>query len=444
MHNEFFENYYDHIQLLSKRCTKDQSRIIIRLQKGKIYFLSTFNGCIEQEYIKLFEGINLHKFTKNGLVLFASSDRMHLQDVSVRLYQELDNIIKSYKGHKVHSFPLQIENPKHKEGSPNIEEVFDLSTDYLRNTILQIYDLLNKSITDSYFVSLDIESVSSIWQISCEDIVNTFTEFSSYIIYTLENKQTGNIVKNFVQLKRDEIKDRNINVNSIQQEIHHLIKFTDNLNIRQKNEKLDIQPALIVLDQNITKEIITKLYQQDLYETLRNISKYSDSLPDNEEYIEHYDKLCSKRFISVNTDSILRQPLFYQRPQFLDRCLTFKESIEIDLIDHNIESVVSKLSEHFQLKNILLLYGSSYDSYYLNTVTNESIVLNPMYGVYTTNGKDLTYVKPEYVEIPNINKLRLIKGDKYHLVSLPIHNIYMGLHGFSYSFILNPENVILV
>lgn len=444
MHNDFFENYYDHIQLLSKRSTKDQSKIFIRLQKGKLYSLSTFNGFIEQEYIKSFEGINLHKFTKNGYILFASSDRMHLQDVSIRLYQELDNIIKSYKGHKVHSFPVKIELPENKVEDANLEETVDFDTNYLHNTILHIYESLDSTVVDNYFLHLNLESISSVWQISYENIIHQFTEFSCYIIYTLENKQTGKIVKNFIQLKPDEIKNRNINVNSIRQEINQLITFTDSLNIQQEDEKINIQPSLIILDQNLTKEIIIKLYQQDLHSTLFNISKYSDSLPDNEEYLEHYDKLCNQKLISVNSDTTLRQMLFNQKPQFLHRCLIFEENVKIDLTEHNVENLARQLSEHFQLKNILFLCGSNYDSYYLNTVTHDNIVLNPIYGIYTKNGKNLTYVDIEYIEIPNIDHLKLIQGEKYHLVPLPVYNTYIGVYGFSYSFILNPENIVLV
>lgn len=445
MQNDFFENYADHIRLLFKRSSKEHSQIFVRLQKGNIYSLLTFNGIIEREFIKLFEGINLHKFSKHGFTLFASSDRMHLQDVATRLYQELDNIIKSYKGHKVHTTPIKIETELDSKCSITEVDICELDTGYIRDITTQIYESLNDYIKQKYFVYINVNALSSIWQISYENTNQQFSECTSYLICKLEDRHTGNLLEKVIPLQQNEIKNKNVNVEAIIKEINQFGNPTPIASLTNRYGVANhVSPSLIVLDEHITASILIKLYQQASHNIIPSISEYTESLLDAEYYPERHDKFGRYNFASSSSNITLRQTLFYQKPSFVHRCLMFKDSVDIDLLDKDLENLIMTLSKHFQSQHILLLYREHYDAQYIKESTHENIVLNPLHGIYSPNGRDMILIDFNYIEIPQASQLKLIKGNKYKLVELPVYQTYVGIYGFSYGLITNTENITLI
>lgn len=444
--DEFFENHLDQVNLITQRSQKDKKQTFSRLQKASMYKLCLINGEIDQEFIKSFEGINVHQITQDGKALFASSDKTYLPDLTTRLYQNLENICKSYKSHKVHSNNFKPESAgKDSKNVVNID-LSNWNNNYLKNIAKEIYAKLSKAVKDNFVVYINIEGLWGLWQItSPKGICSKFDEINTFINYRAEDKHTGNLVLNkTISITPNDIRRQSFEINKIISDIEKLQNFNSK---KISYEKLNIRPTTLVFDEDLTSEMLIKIYQTNTSKNIYKINKFVDTAND---YCisEQYDKFGNMTNLNSKSTSKkhvnVRQSFFYETPRFVHRNLEFCKCDDLsNIFQDEPEKFIKSLGKKLKTSSILYLYGSKENNHYLQNTYHTSIVLNPANALYF-DGKNINYIDLEYIEIPEINDIRLIKGNIHRIMELPSINIKMGLSGFAYSILNKPKKITLI
>ncbi len=161
----YFENNIEEINQIISRSKKDKSTTIFRIQKSKVLTLHNYNGITESCDLRTLHGINMHLLSKEGNLIFGSSDRLYLPDVMTRLYQSLDNLLKANKGHKVQDQILFDTLPtNHVSVIDNI----NLSEDdlgYLEGVLESVYQEVREEFRNQLDIHTTMRGSYAVWLI---------------------------------------------------------------------------------------------------------------------------------------------------------------------------------------------------------------------------------------------------------------------------------------
>jgi hypothetical protein len=437
--NNFFENHIEEINSITSRSKQESKTTYARLQKGIVYKIRTQNSKIVEEDIFNLEGINVHQFSKDGKVLFGSSDRIYLPDVAIRIYQSLDGLLNSYDTHKVHTTdfkPDRLDN----ESFSNIEhlELAELDTEYLKNKLENLYSSLPNQLKLETDISLAIEGIYSVWQIhSSENNLKEFDEMILTINYKVESKENNQILINKrKKINLNDLKQKDLDLEDVQREI----EFTfDNYKKKLKiisTEK--VQPELIVIDDHIISDLLFKLSKSDPEHNLFKHFEIED-VEDIENIEERHDKFGNK-FSQEKNQKTLRQSHYSKPAHFINKTFKLNKKAKVSTTQiSTIEDIIDILSKKFKSKKILFAFGDKNNI--ANTDYSNSIILNPAIKFYF-DGKGFYQVDADLIEVEDIKAIEFIEDNENHLVKeLMPYNLQLGMNGFAYAVIPTKNNL---
>lgn len=435
--NNFFENHFEEINLITNRSKKESRISYTRLQKASIYKLQSINSEVVHENIYNLEGINVHQVTDDGKVLFGSSDRVYLPDVATRLYQGLDNILNSYKTHKVHShiFKPKLDNDNYS----NIENIdlSDWETEYFKEVLRNLFEDLSEESKSKFDIYFNLEGVHSLWQIfNPENKSKEFDEFLLTLNYKVEVKETSEIVLNkSKKIKVNDIRSKKMNFDEVVGEIDFAVKTY--LNQNKKLEKSKTKPELIVLDSDLTSKVFLKLFNLNPKHKIFNKLGIKEVAEYNcvQESYDKFGNLCEEvAELNEKQNMPLRQTIFNSRPCFNYRNFGFANVQELfdEELKKDLNSVIDRISKKFKSKKILMMLGSK-ESEVCNEYCSD-VIIQPALQVYFDSGK-LNGTDIDFVSISDFDEMNLLAGADYCLNKLLTNNLYVGMSGFSYSVI---------
>ena len=440
--NNFFENHIKEINSINNKSKKERKTTFSRLQKASVYKLAVINGEIDTEFIKSLEGINLHQITEDGKLLFASSDRVYLPDVATRLYQVLENICKSYKSHRVHNNDFSPESSDQDVENINYIDISNWDNQYFKEVIQEIFNSINSNINKDFNIYIEVEGLCSLWHIiNPKGNSIQFDEINIFLNYQIECKNTGNIILNkTISLRPIDIRNKKISIDKIVSNINslHQIDLISGKNIK------DLKPQIIIFDNDLTAEILIKSYQVDLHKEKKKNIKFKDTL--NENCIsESFDKfgVCRENKKS-NKNYFLRQNYFHKIPSLINRNLKFYHCMRKPFEENDSrEEIIKKIASEQNANSVLYLSGSKEINNYLENTVSSNSVISPIEIIFF-DGKNFESLEIDYFEIPNIDQLKLLKGNSHSIVELPLYKMKIGLSGFSHSILKSPQEFVFI
>jgi hypothetical protein len=381
--NNFFENHFNEIKLITNRSKKESRKTISRLQKASEYSLELFNNKIIHNQIKIIEGINIDQITYDGKVLYASSDRIYLPDVATRLYQNLDSILKSYKSHKIHKNDHDFEHPNEDESDIQFSDLADWENDFIKEQFFDFFNSLSDNVKEIFNIKFEIEGQFSIWNIfSPENTVIEFDEFYLHYKFTLFEKETSKkIYSNVYKVPNNEIRIKNIDFSKAREEINNLGNFYKN-----KVGKI-YSVENIYLDNSVIKNLIIK---NKLRNTTNSLSDAYDSLLVN----EIYDRYGNKNTDSVEDGFIPRQNKIHGNVYHIPRNIIFNgknSTNELSSFDF-IQELVNKKE-----KFLYIFTDEFLNEHNLN-------LINPTIAIYH-DGKEISLAELDFLEIDDIENI---------------------------------------
>jgi len=437
--NNFFENHFEEINLITNRSKKESRSTFTRLQKASIYKLESFNEKIFNENIYNLEGINVHQVTEDGKVLLGSSDRIYLPDIATRLYQELDDILKSYKSHKVHSkhsTPIST-----SENSSNVENIdlYDWDNEYFKELLTKLYESVELNVREKMNIIFELDGYHSLWNIfNPEHKSKEFDEFLLCLNYTVESKDTGETILNKCQkIQVNDIRSKRINFENAVEEINFASNtFLLSLSSKQQDK---IKADAVILDHGLTSKVLAKLLSVDPDHSIFSESNEKNSYECIKEDYDKFGNQCDDENKLEEENKILRQSFFYESPKYTFR--NFELNKKENLIKStNIQSLLQQILNDYKLQKIIFIGGTK--DIYFSEDCHDDIIIEPSIKVYF-DGKDLRYLDLDFVEILNPNEINLIGGNSYHLHKRNDSSLFLGMNGFSYS-LLPLKNINLI
>ncbi len=433
--NNFFENHLEEIKLITSRSKKESRKSFSRLQKSNQYLLRMRNGeTIENEIISV-EGINLHQITEEGKVLFANSDRIYLPDVATRLYQNLDNILKSYKSHKVHN-----DNKFHKGAEETTSQIdyidlADWDNEYFRNVLNDTYSSVSDEAKERFHIEFTLDSLYSIWNIfNPESKITEFDEFYLVLNYKIFDKEKDVLISDrFKKITNSDIRNKRIDLSGI-------INFINELNkIHQlkKYQAENVKPHFVFLNDSSLSRVILENFgklEEDLkvqikeFESIKLISEKFNKLG----LSLHSEKI-------LNTDELMRQKYYGASPQFIPRNISLANNIEpFETEEINIERTLQKIKSHSKSKPFIyvLSFQPSCDFY------DENILLIPDLSIYF-DGNEFFLLDLNALELLNLEEIKLSDERVQELSKIRSSDIYYGYDMPLYSY-LPAKNALIV
>lgn len=428
--DNFFENHIEEINSVIKKSKKESKISIIRLQKASVYKLESYNGKILNEDIYHLEGLNLHQITEDGKILIASSDRTHLNDIVARLYQEIDDILKSYKSHKVHSsYTPPTLSEKNSSKIKNID-IYDWNNIFLKNTINNLYEAIDKIAREKLNITFRLDGYYALWSIFNQDEkANKFDEYFLYLNFTAESKGSGERIlsKNY-KINVSEIKNRKVGIEQLVDDINDTLhSYIKSLSLKQ-TRKFDAN--VIVLDDSLTTKILTKLLLLDPNDPIFSQLTDENSIECIEEDYDKFGNQCLERIKIKDGNRILRQCFFYENPRYSFRNIFLNKKDSNDIQAKNIDLFLQEICDKLNIQKVIFLKGSKdthiYDDHF------DDIIIEPSIKFYF-DGKSLKTLDFDYIEIIRPYEINFAAGGSPHIYKLGDSNMLIGASGFNHS-----------
>ena len=157
-----FENNIDEIPQVIQLSKKNKNSVFFEFKHTKNIFVSRFNNQVCDLNTCVNAGLHMQLLSKEGYLIEGYSNRLYLSDVMSRLYQSLENILKTNKGHKVASkieaSALKVLNPT-KSTDKSVES-YTLESLNLPAFLEEVYSSLSDQIKKSKNIYLEISALN--------------------------------------------------------------------------------------------------------------------------------------------------------------------------------------------------------------------------------------------------------------------------------------------
>lgn len=432
--NAYFENNIEEIEQIISRSHKDKNTSIFRIQKAKKLELGSFNSRIMKSSITTLYGVNMHILSREGYLIYGSSDRMHLPDVITRLYQSLDNLLRANNGHKVHRNIVIDSLPKDEVSHIQNFDLGEWDLEYPREILQKAYSSLAEDIRSEANITLQISGDYSLWSVS--NSLGGKAEFDELMAYlTCEVSLKANPERKLCFSKlisASDLRNKDFDLEDTIKKITEDYLFLSKSSRFEKVNFEKIDPEIVLFDETLSVSCLYNLLYSDAdnLESLQiNCKEDRSSKIDHNLIDELIDKSgfeipeiidiksgkaqnCQKVFdykddseLTPANNILTRLSTFCEYPVSEFRNLSFSgKSIntEIDLTDSGIEDLIEKVKKLFGVKKVLYLAGEKGS----NLNSNRSGLL-PAISIYSN--ESTTYeANVSSFELDNIQNIEFV------------------------------------
>lgn len=159
-----FIQHSDQIKHLFKKNNNKniKKEIKCNITHGFFYFLNIYNQQVILEFVSKLEKINIIKIIENICTIIGSSDKLYLPDISIRLNNEIENIIELLKNHKnlFSNEKLNIQANK-SIGKTNIKVPEAKLFNNLSIILNQLYHNIQKILNENFILELNNYSLDT-------------------------------------------------------------------------------------------------------------------------------------------------------------------------------------------------------------------------------------------------------------------------------------------
>lgn len=436
--NNFFENHLDEIKLITTRSKKESRKSFSRLQKATEYVLKTVNGKICANEIKTIEGINVHQVTDEGKVLLGSSDRVYLPDVATRLYQGLDNILKSYKSHKVHDEELELEYPAENNSRIEYVDLADWENSYLIDTVNNLFTKISSEAKSYFDIEINLDGIFSLWNIyNPNSKIAEFDEFYLVLNYKIYDKEKDILLfDKYKRITNSELRNKRINLDFISDFIESLVEIVK----KETADSKKINPDLILFSNSLTSKLLLFLLsRKSQFESqFKNLKEFTNANLMSESFDHFGNELEAEKNLE-KASFATRQYKFHSKVHEVPRNLSWGEVENLDNpFEKDIKEMLLDVSKKHKGKN--LVYIISTNSIHSSDF-DQSFIINPTLALYF-DGKEFKLVNIDLIEIKDFDELQF-SDEKF--LNLQKHNdldLYIGLNSPAHSYIAKEKVII--
>ena len=427
--NNFFENHLEEIKIITARSKKEARKSFSRLQKASEYILKIRNENVLENEVKTIEGINVHQLTKDGKVLIGSSDRIYLPDVATRLYQGLDNILKSYKSHKVHNEDIVINSAEDNSNRIEYIDLAEWENEYLKETLVNLYESLSENAKKIFDIEFLLEGLFSIWNIYSPESKNSeFDEFYLILNYKICDKTNDILLANkYKRITNSDLRNKRVNLESIKIFIEELAELIS----KEKTVLEKISPDLVLFSNELTSQLLLFLLskKEQFLTEHKNLQEFSHSHLINENF-DHFGRELNENNKVDESGFMPRQAKFHSKIHLMPRNLSLGDfSIQDDNLEQTIKEMLLDAAKIYNKKKFVYIFSTNSIN---NTDFDQSFVINPTIALYF-DGKESRLVDMNLVEINDFSHLEF--SDQKHLNLQKHSDLYVGLNSPAHSFI---------